>query len=298
MNITFLREFIDLGNTLNFGETANNMFISQSSLSKHISSMEKELEVQLFVRSKQAVSLTDLGRLFYDKAKKIIAMYDSSIYELKDSSNNISGTLRLGFLDAAVRTFLGKAVNEFRTQFPNIQLVLYSGQMGELERKLKKDELDMILSIQFPNSALPGGWIFRELFPDILAGVVPADNPLAGRETVSFSDLAAYPMALPDTYQFPDYAKYIAKLEERVGYTTNVVCRFTHVDTASVMVEAGNAVTIVPKHIECYPHSSCFIPLDDEGSHYKVGALWKESCTAAGITQIVDLLMKHILGNR
>lgn len=292
MNISFLREFIDLGNTLNFGETANNMFISQSSLSKHIGNMEKELGVQLFTRSKQSVQLTDMGHLFFDKAKKIVALYDSATYELKNASQQMSGTLRVSFLDAAVRSILGQAVHEFRKQFPNINVILHSGELGEVERKVKQDEVDLALTIQFPNSVLAPGWLFHELFPDVLAAVIPRDNPLAGRDTVSFSDLIAYPMVLPDPYQYPDYAKLIKKMEERSGYA-NVVCEFTHVDTALVMVDSSSAIAIIPKHLECYPHTTHFIQLDDEGSEYRVGALWKENTPAPGILQFVSLLEKY-----
>jgi len=292
MNITYLREFIDLGNTLNFGETANNMFISQSSLSKHIGSMEQELGVQLFIRSKQSVRFTELGHLFFDKAKKIVALYDSATYEILNASQQMSGTLRVAFLDAAIRPFLSQAVHEFKERYPNINLILHSGELGEIERKVKQDEFDLALSIQFATSVLPPGWLFQGLFPDVLAAVVPKDNPLAAMSTVSFSDLIPYPMVLPDPYQYPDYAKLIKKMEERSGYA-NVVCKFTHVDTASIMVEAGNAITIIPKHLECYPHSTRFIQLDDAGSEYVIGALWKESNPAPGILQFVGLLEEY-----
>ncbi len=293
MNIALIRESIHLGNTLNINKTANDMFISQSALSKHISVMEKELHAQLFIRSKHSVKLTDAGRLFYDRAKKIIALYDSAIHELDLASKEMSGALRVGFLDAAVRTFLGSAIHEFEILFPNIELVLYSAEWGELERKLKRDELDLALSIQFQNSILPSGWIFQELIDDELAGVVPNDNPLASRRTVSFSELMAYPMILPDPYLYTDYARLIMKMEEHSGLHADIAHQFTHVNTALVMVESSDAVTIIPKHLECYSHSTCFIPLDDECSTFKVGALWKESNAVTGIVQFVDLLMKH-----
>ena len=64
MDIQILREFADLAHTLNFKKTAERMFIGQSTLSKHISALEEEVEVQLFVRTKQGVHITQSGRDF------------------------------------------------------------------------------------------------------------------------------------------------------------------------------------------------------------------------------------------
>ena len=72
MDIQIIREFLDLAFTLNYSKTAERVFISQSALSKHIASLEKELGVQLFVRSKHSVRLTPIGATLKDKFQSVL----------------------------------------------------------------------------------------------------------------------------------------------------------------------------------------------------------------------------------
>ena len=66
MRISHLEECIDLANTLNFTKTAQNFYLTQPVLSKHISNLERELGIQIFVRDHHGVSLTEMGAMFVE----------------------------------------------------------------------------------------------------------------------------------------------------------------------------------------------------------------------------------------
>ena len=72
MRIDTLYEFLLLTSNLNFTETAKSFFVSQSVLSNHISGLEKELGIRLFVRDRHSVRLTEAGSLFLEDAQKIV----------------------------------------------------------------------------------------------------------------------------------------------------------------------------------------------------------------------------------
>lgn len=85
MNIMWLKEYIELANSNSYREAAEKLYISQSSLSKHILKMESELNTQLLRRQrlqKNSVNLTESGHLFYTKAKEIVEMYENAAHEL------------------------------------------------------------------------------------------------------------------------------------------------------------------------------------------------------------------------
>lgn len=294
LNITILREFIDLAYTLNFSVTAERMFISQPTLSKHINSIEAELGVQLFVRSTQSVRLTEAGKLFSERIKPLIIQYDIAVNELKTSGASLSGTLRVGFLDAAVRGFLSAAVNAYTKQYPQINLSLVSGELGDLERSVKNDVLDIALTILFTISKLPPELQFRELYTDGLAAVVPAGNPLAEKPYVHFSELLDYPLAVPSARQYPDYYKLLQSMFEKEDKLPKIVSEFSHIDTASILAESGTAIVILGKHVSCYPHSAKFVDIMDEAAVIRVGALWKADNPAPGLVQFVDTLDSYL----
>ncbi len=290
MNLAMLRELVDLAYTLNFSETASRLYISQPTLSKHISAIENELGVQLFIRTKQHVRITEAGTRFCEKMRRMVALYDEAAYELRNTLEHMEGTLRVGFLDAAVRSILSPCLQQFRAQYPNINLVLQSGELGDIDRAVKRDELDLCLTILFSNSTLPPEWHFEPLYDDGLAAVIPLDNPLSGRDRVRFSELMDYPLGLPDPHQYPDYARLLMEMEAASGRKAQVVCEFSHVDTAAILSESGSAITVLPAHLCLYPHYAHFIPLDEPSAVLRIGALWRVANHTPGLLQLVDLL--------
>ena len=118
MNLAMLRELVDLAYTLNFSETASRLYISQPTLSKHISAIENELGVQLFIRTKQHVRITEAGTRFCEKMRRMVALYDEAAYELRNTLEHMEGTLRVGFLDAAVPPAVPGAVSQYQSGAP------------------------------------------------------------------------------------------------------------------------------------------------------------------------------------
>lgn len=290
MNLSVLRELVDLAYTLNFSETADRLFISQSTLSKHISSAEQELGVQLFVRTKQHVRITEAGAKFCDKMRQVVTLYDEAAYELRNELEDTTGTLRVGFLDAAVRDILSPCIQKFQKQYPNIRLVLQSGELGDIERAARRDELDLCLTLRFSNTNLAPEWRFEPLYSDGMAAVIPLSNPLAQRKQVRFAELLDYPLGLPSPHQYPDYSRLFMSMEQAAGRKANVVCEFSHVNTASVLSESGSAITILPAHLCLYPHHTRFVPLDEPKASIQVGALWLSTNHAPGLPQFVQFL--------
>ena len=79
MSIEYLREFVYLSKTLSFSKTAKAFYVTHSVISKHISSMETELGVKLFVRNSHCVRLTRCGEAFLAEVKPIVRAYDGAV---------------------------------------------------------------------------------------------------------------------------------------------------------------------------------------------------------------------------
>ncbi len=288
MTISLLRELVDLAYTLNFGETATRMHISQSTLSKHISSIEDELGAKIFERTRQYVKTTEKGAEFCARMKELILLYDDASHALRNSSEDLVGALRVGFLDAAVHDLLRQSIRPFKEKFPGISLLLSNGELGDIERELQQNNLDMCISILFQNSVLAPNMQFTKLYEDVVAAVIPSDNPLSKRQQVRFYELLDYPVGLPSPHQYPPFASLIQNLVEESGKTPDVVCEFTHVNTAMLLAESATAITFLPAHLCQYPHSTQFVPLSDPETAFQVGAFWLRNNHAKGLAPFIE----------
>ena len=118
MEDIYLAEFLDLAKTCSFQESAENMCISASSLSKHIHKMETELGVPLFDRSTRTVTLSKYGELLLEYAQKIVSLTEEYKGAIQHAVHSESTAIRVGFLpmlangtpnaDAAFPTLVAK----------------------------------------------------------------------------------------------------------------------------------------------------------------------------------------------
>ncbi len=84
MNLTHLRELVELANRLNYRETAEALFISQPALSKHVTLAEKEVGFKIFSRDTTHVELTDQGRKFVESMEQLLVQYDKTLRDIHD----------------------------------------------------------------------------------------------------------------------------------------------------------------------------------------------------------------------
>ena len=98
MDINRLNEFIVLATHLNYSKAANQLFLTQPALSRHIHDLEQTLGAKLFIRDTHNVYLTSVGQLFFTEAKDIVDHYNHALQLVKDAISDTSGQLNIGFL--------------------------------------------------------------------------------------------------------------------------------------------------------------------------------------------------------
>lgn len=296
MTISLLRELVDLAYTLNFSETAERMHISTSALSKHLGSIEDELGVRLFERTRHYVRLTPEGGEFCARMKQLIADYEAATFELRNASDDMAGTLRIGFLDAAVHDLLKTCIARFKQENPHIKLLLSSSELGDVERDLRQDEIDICISIRFCNAVLPPKMEFVKLYTDTVAAVIPYNHPFASREHVSFLELLDYPIGMPAETQYPPFAALLRDMLSQSRRDADIVGTFTHVDSALLMAESGTAITFLPAHLCQYPNSAVFIPISDAALQFEVGIFYMTTNHCRGIQPFITAMTETAVG--
>lgn len=145
MDSQTLRTFITLAHSLNFSQTAQTLFVSQSTVTKRIAELEKELHKSLFLRDKRHVELTDSGQLFLKYAERFISLEDSCLMEL-NSYESYSTRLRLGTTISIYECHLFPLINKFEQSSNTASIYVSLSHSKELIESLQDGTLDLIFS--------------------------------------------------------------------------------------------------------------------------------------------------------
>lgn len=146
MDFKQIEAFINVAKFKSFSKAANSSFLSQPAISSHISSLEKELSIQLFDRTSKEVLLTPAGESFLKYAIDILNTRDKAISHLANFNGNISGKLKLAASTTPCNTILPALLRQFHSLYPEVSFDIVENSSGEIiENIIKFDyELGMV----------------------------------------------------------------------------------------------------------------------------------------------------------
>ena len=188
------REFVVLAQTCNYLQAADQLFISQSSLSKHIKALERELGVELFNRTTRRVQLTEHGRVFLPFARRIASAGHEALVALDNARDNERRVLEIGAIPVMVPYGITKLLRDFERDHPNVRLRITEGDADTLRDRLRKHTLDLAFIREWDGDVTRDGddseFATIGYAEDRLAAVLPAGHPLAMRPTIRLAELA------------------------------------------------------------------------------------------------------------
>ncbi len=194
MELRQLKYFIRAAELQNFTEAANQLFITQSTLSQQIRQLEQELGILLFDRPGKRVRLTEAGRLFLPYAQKTAKDAEDGRNILSDLMNLQAGTLAIGVTYGLMHV-LTKAIVDFSEKHPGIRLEVSFGTTAELLGKLEQGQIDLLLS--FLPVQQNTVYVAEKLFSSWLALIAHRDHPCTKNRQLSLKKLEALPLILP-----------------------------------------------------------------------------------------------------
>ena len=194
MDIDQLITFMEVAKLGSFSRAGEKVYRSQSAVSAQIRQLEEEYGDRLFDRSGKTVTLTGAGRVLFDYAERIIQLKDESRLAVADAGTTVRGSLTVGANEATCMYVLPNVFATYCSKYPNVQVTIYRNFSYKIIEKLESGVLDagiVTLPVKSPN--LKAHTIFR----DRLMLMVSAENPLAGRKSVTAEDVAGQPLILP-----------------------------------------------------------------------------------------------------
>lgn len=192
MNLYHLRYFVTLAKLEHYTKAAEELCITQPSLSHAISLLEKELGVTLFQKEGRNIVLTKCGKIFLEKVKESLKILDDSVLELKSISNG-EGYIDLGFLRTLGTNFVPKLTKNYieHNKDKKINFNFYTeSTTTDLINSLKEKKYDMIFCSKRENEKTIE---FIPVSTQKLVLIVPSDHPLSEYDSVTLEQTIEYP---------------------------------------------------------------------------------------------------------
>ena len=178
MDLRSLHYFVVVAEELNITRAAERLNMSQPPLSSQIKGLEEELGVQLFVRGKRHLTITDAGAHLYRRARQILELSDQTQLELQ-SMEGLSGNLHISLVEGRAPYLLARWIAGFHSEFPQVTVHLWNGGGDEVLERLYRGLADLAL-VAAPYNAeqLDGFAVGREPWVAMLS----VQHPLAQEE--------------------------------------------------------------------------------------------------------------------
>jgi DNA-binding transcriptional LysR family regulator len=262
MDLKQLRYFVSVAERLNFTEAAGEHFVAQSAISKQISNLEELIGVQLFIRNRRTVQLTNAGTQLLKDAKTVIAHYEEAISNARLAGNGLSGNIKIGYLGLE-KIFLPKLINQFTKKYPDVNIELIQYTRDTLNASLKLGEIDIGFTLSLSIEKFPE-IIFRKISNIPFNVVLHSEHPLANHKKISISSIASEPIIVMNHEVSPDGFQHISELFKKHGLSPNIVSEGSHFETVLLMIEAGIGISILPKASANPPSTLRFIELEEK----------------------------------
>lgn len=240
MELRQLRYFVKAREVENFTEAANQLFISQSTLSQQIKQLEDGLGTPLFDRVGKYIHITEAGKLFYNYALQCLQKANDGYQLLKDLSHLKTGNLIIG-ATYGLRHLLTPALVAFYQQYPQIRVEVIFDTSTELMNRLESFEMDFLLT--YEETEMRKGMRYQPLFESELAFITHKDSPLAQKKSVTLQEIENFELALPAKGFVT--RKFIDEVFERHGLSPHVKLEINDIPTLLELVGTGHWQTIL-----------------------------------------------------
>jgi LysR family hydrogen peroxide-inducible transcriptional activator len=280
MTLTELKYLVAVAREKHFGRAAEACFVSQPTLSVAIKKLEEELDVRVFERGTNEVSVTPLGEQIVRQAQAVLEQAQAIKEIARLGKDPVAGPLRLGIIYTIGPYLLPDLVRQAIERVPQMPLLIQENFTARLLEMLRTGDLDCaIMAEPFPDTGLAVAPLYDEPF----VAAVPKGHPLARRRQVSAEELKDETMLLLGTgHCFRDHVLEVCPEYARFSSDAAGIRKSfegSSLETIKYMVASGMGVTVVPQLSvpkEPQPHVR-YIPFAAPAPSRRVVLAWRRT---------------------
>ena len=185
-----LETFCRVAALKSFSRAADDLFLTQPTVSGHILSLERSLSLRLFDRTGREIRLTKAGEIFLRYASRILTVRKDLLNALSEFSQAIRGELSLGASTIPGEYLLPKLMGDFKREHPRLTLTLKISDTKEIVQELLQGNIEFgLIGAKVDHPSLH----YEKFEEDEIIVIAPSDHPLAKKRSVGFEDLFKEP---------------------------------------------------------------------------------------------------------
>jgi len=289
MELRVLRYFLTVAREENITKAAEQLYITQPTLSRQLSELEDELGVKLFQRTQHGIALTEDGMLLKRRAMEIVALSDKTQQELSRAEGVLAGEIAIGSGETKQIEDLTRMMAGFRKEHPDVTFDMHTATADEIKERLEGGLVDLGLLVEPVDISQ---YHFLRLPGKEKAGVlVRTDSTLAKKEVIHPEDLVGIPLIMVKRLDLRnEMASWFGKHYDQV----QIASTYNLIYNAAIMVKNHVGVALCIE-LESHFDDLCFRPLSPARESGNV-LVWKKEQPLPASTKAFIEYFEQCLG--
>ena len=287
MDTNTLQAFLAVAATGSFSKAADQLFLTQSAVSKRVALLEEQLDSKLFDRIGRSVSMTEAGTALLPRAKDILLQLDDAKRLISNlNAGEITGKFKLAASHHISLHRLPPFLKRYAETCPKVELDLEFAESEVAYEGVLKGDLELALITLSPE---PDPNICSEIiWDDVLRYVVAKDHPLARCNAISLEQLTQVNAILPGSNTFT--RSLVETLFQQYELELNVSMSTNYLDTIRMMVSIGLGWSLLPDRL--VNDDLCVLNIiDSEPVHRHLGIIYHRNRTLSNAAKyLVEML--------
>jgi len=272
---------------------ADRLRISQSAITRQMQSLELDLGGRVLERTSAGVRPTNGGHALAEKAKTLLADYDSTMAEVRQLFRGESERLRIGYIASAVQEYLGPALAVLRRAYPRLKVKMLDQTPGEIIIALRQGKIDLALTLHGID-LLSRDFYARKLATVRSLVALPVSHRFATERQVSLSQLKGETFVRGSDDQLPGYTQRIIQFCHKYG---GFRPRLATIDKVTGLVESlalsanEEAISIQPaftSHLNV--PNVVMVPIADAGATWDLFVVWQRGKIGSALQTLLSEL--------
>jgi DNA-binding transcriptional LysR family regulator len=241
-SLNSLLVFHEVAKRRSFSKAAEELFISQPAVTKHIKELERKVGMGLIQRRRGGFALTEAGKILFKYTHKISSHLMDIENLLEDLKKDHQGILKIGTTESYSKGLMPKLLSGFQTSFPLMKIALDVGNSEEIEKSLLVYKNDLVLIAVTKKSPRCESIPFLK---EELVLIVSPNHPLVKRKTVSLKGLGRYPLII--RAKGSTTRRIILQAFKEVGIHPSLLIEAGSSEFIKQWVSEGKGVSIIVK---------------------------------------------------
>jgi DNA-binding transcriptional LysR family regulator len=280
LNLERLRVLHAVAATGSVAGAARALHVTTSAISQQMTRLERETGQRLSERDGRGIRLTEAGVLLARSAGQLLAHAEEAEAALARYSGQVTGAVAIAAFATAARGLLPGTLRDLRSRYPDLRVSLSEQEPHEAIPALSRGDLDIAIVQDWAGDTLPvpGGLCRLDLLDDPFDAALPADHPLATRESITIGDLAADDWITWSTGQICH--DWIIRALSAHGAQPRILHTASEHSTQLTLVAAGLGTALIPRlGRDPAPPQVRFVPLNPPPTRH-IFTLWRASSAA------------------